>query len=450
MSIPKIKPAERRVFEEHLLSSRCFELLNADFAKGAWLDLLIPEVRAEMGFFQNTRYHAYTNLEHSLRVAASLPPTLDERLAGLFHDIGKRRTMTIKERNGDEQYLGHEIEGAKMVQPILARLGYDPELIGRVARWIYWHMTLHTAANNAGSPKAQAKVLLKIEDDLAVLERLQIADIEAMNPQLITSMKGNALAYHRLLAETIAQRDAARTTDCRPAPPVQRQQARPIMPSLPVSARTLRTPTRRPLSPVEIEAVYLLRAQERTEELKASGQPFPQSAGLVVVTGLPASGKTYFADRLAREGNFFRVSTDDIRMDLTGNAPTYSGPEHMLTHGTGRQVASALLARGYRVIIDSTGIVPSDRRHNIDLGRKVGIPTTLIWCKVDESIASGRLAQRVLNRDSIDLSEADTAVRNRMAVRATTPTPIEADLVMIWTPPTEEGVWGKLRAFYKF
>jgi predicted kinase len=212
----------------------------------------------------------------------------------------------------------------------------------------------------------------------------------------------------------------------------------------------LRTATKRPLSPVEIEAIYLLRAQERTAALKASGQPFPQSPGLVVVTGLPASGKTYFADRLAREGNFTRISTDDIRMDLTGNAPTYSGPEHMLTHGTGRQVVSALLARGYRVIVDSTGIVPSDRRHNLDLGRKVGIPTTLIWCKVDESIAAKRLAQRVLNRDTIDLSEADAAVRNRMAVRATPPTPIEADLVMIWTPPTEEGVWGKLRTFYKF
>ena len=441
MPTPNITSADRARFEAHLLSPRAAELLRADLARGAWLDRLIPEIRAEMDFPQRTRYHAYTNLEHSLRVTAGLPAKLDERLAGLFHDIGKRRTLTIKERNGDEQYLEHSKMGARLAGPILARLGYSGELVKLVTERIWWHMELHTAANNGASAKAQVKLLSKIEYDLAALERLQIADIEAMNPKLVPAMKTSALAYHRLLAQTITARDSARTTDC--AKP--RGQGKDSVPAaLAASGR----PPRQSIAPVRVAG-----ARESGEEILRRyrrGAQRRAHPALVVVSGLPLSGKTYLAERLVHEAGFRRVSSDDIRMAMTGNAPDYhSRGEIMACFAIVRSVVAALLADGERVVVDSTARVPRERRESISIGRQAGMPVVLIWCKVDDEVAARRLTTRALNRDAADRSEADASVRARMAENATSPSPQEADLVMTWTPPIEDQVWAKLLSFVK-
>jgi len=202
-----MREATRQAFEAALLADDPAAALREGLTNGT-LDKLVPEIRTEMDFPQRTRYHYLTNLEHSLLTAAAMPAVLDERLAGLFHDIGKRRTTTIKERNGEEQYLGHAPAGARMAREILTRLGYDSEQVERICRWIRHHMDLHSAANNGHSAKAQAKLLDKIEPDLAVLERLQLADIGAMHPDIHDEKYGEAVRYHQMLADTIAAREA--------------------------------------------------------------------------------------------------------------------------------------------------------------------------------------------------------------------------------------------------
>lgn len=173
------------------------------------LDGLIPEIRREMDVPQRTHYHRYSVLEHSLRTMALMPPRLDERLAGLFHDIGKRRTTTIKERTGEEQYIGHAGAGASMARDILDRLGYDRELIERVTRWIARHMDLHMAARDGHSPKARRRLLDKLGTDLEVLKRLQLADIATMAPETADEHGRRAREYHELLAGADVERYAA-------------------------------------------------------------------------------------------------------------------------------------------------------------------------------------------------------------------------------------------------
>jgi len=166
------------------------------------LDALIPEIRREMDVPQRTRYHRYSVLDHSLDTMARMPPRLDERLAGLFHNIGKRRATTIKPRTGEEQYIGHAAVSADLARPILVRLGYDAALVERVGRWIARHMDLHMAARDGHSLKARRKVLARLGDDLDVLKRLQLADIASMAPGFADDKRREALDYHRLLDET--------------------------------------------------------------------------------------------------------------------------------------------------------------------------------------------------------------------------------------------------------
>lgn len=166
------------------------------------LDALVPEIRREMDVPQRTRYHRLSVLEHSLDAMARMPARLDERLAGLFHDIGKRRSTTIKAGTGEEQYIGHAGVGADMTRGILARLGYEPSLVDRVSRWIARHMDLHMAARDGHSLKARRKVLARLGDDLEVLKRLQLADIASMAPDFAAEKDRAARDYHRMLAET--------------------------------------------------------------------------------------------------------------------------------------------------------------------------------------------------------------------------------------------------------
>ena len=167
-----------------------------------WLDVLVPEIRREMDVPQRTRYHRLSVLEHSLDTMARMPPRLDERLAGLFHDIGKRRSTTIKPRNGEEQYIGHAAVGARMTREILSRLGYERDLVERVTRWIDRHMDLHMAARDGHSERARQKLLGRIGRDLEVLERLQLAGIASMAHDFAAVKEQEARAYHQLLEAT--------------------------------------------------------------------------------------------------------------------------------------------------------------------------------------------------------------------------------------------------------
>jgi tRNA nucleotidyltransferase (CCA-adding enzyme) len=192
------RPLTREAFDALLLADDPATALRGALADGS-LDALVPEIRREMDVPQRTRYHHLSVLEHSLETMAGVPTLLDERLAALFHDIGKRRTTTISERTGEEQYIGHAAAGADMTRRILARLGYDRDLIGRVSRWIARHMDLHMAARDGHSEKARRKLLTRIGEDLEVLKRLQIADIAAMAPETARLKMDEALDYHRLL-----------------------------------------------------------------------------------------------------------------------------------------------------------------------------------------------------------------------------------------------------------
>ena len=194
----------RDAFDALLLAADPADAVRSAFADGS-LDTLVPEIRREMDVPQRTRYHHLSVLEHSIETMARMPARLDERLVGLFHDIGKRRTTTIKDRTGEEQYIGHAGAGADMTREILARLGYERGLVERVSRWIARHMDLHMAARDGHSAKARRKLLGRIGDDLEVLQRLQLADIAAMAPQIASDKTGEARAYHSLLAETASR-----------------------------------------------------------------------------------------------------------------------------------------------------------------------------------------------------------------------------------------------------
>lgn len=117
------------------------ELLRAT---GALLRVL-PELAACDGCEQNTAYHRYDVLGHSIRACACAAPSLELRLAALLHDVAKPESLA---RDGN--MYKHPLYGARMARAALTRLKYPAATVDFVCELISCHMyDLNNAAKDA-------------------------------------------------------------------------------------------------------------------------------------------------------------------------------------------------------------------------------------------------------------------------------------------------------------
>jgi poly(A) polymerase/tRNA nucleotidyltransferase (CCA-adding enzyme) len=102
---------------------------------------IVDELREGIGCEQGKKAHKYDVFEHNLRTlqhAADKGLSLEERLAGLFHDIGKPQS---RRKKGDGYtFYGHEVIGARMTKRIMQRLKYPKELSENIESLVRWHM----------------------------------------------------------------------------------------------------------------------------------------------------------------------------------------------------------------------------------------------------------------------------------------------------------------------
>lgn len=96
---------------------------------------IIPALTAGDGMGQNTQYHAYDVLEHSLRTCACARADLITRLAALLHDIGKPPVF-----GETGKMYGHDKRGALMAEEALKELRFDSATITAVSELISAHM----------------------------------------------------------------------------------------------------------------------------------------------------------------------------------------------------------------------------------------------------------------------------------------------------------------------
>lgn len=114
---------------------------------------------------------------------------------------------------------------------------------------------------------------------------------------------------------------------------------------------------------------------------------------LVVITGLPGSGKTTVADSLSKEINAIVLSTDKIRKNMFKN-PVYNENDKRVVYNELFSRAREYLSSGKNVILDGTFYTKSLRDKAKEVGASVSEKVIFIYCETPEQILKERITKR--------------------------------------------------------
>lgn len=133
----------------------------------------------------------------------------------------------------------------------------------------------------------------------------------------------------------------------------------------------------------------------------------PQTA-LVVLAGLPGTGKSHLAAAVAAQRSVVILRTDTVRKVLVPH-PTYSSVESGRVYHTCHTVIRSLLAKGYPTLFDATNLTEQGRRRLRCLASDAGASYLLVWVEAPPDVVQDRLADRAKGAPAYD-SDADWAV----------------------------------------
>lgn len=139
------------------------------------------------------------------------------------------------------------------------------------------------------------------------------------------------------------------------------------------------------------------------------------SPSLVILCGLPGTGKSHFARELARRAPFAWLNSDRTRKILVG-APSYSRREHRRVFSAMHVLTRGYLRDGYSVVFDATNLNEKVRRPLYASADEVGVKPLIIRFTAPSELVRRRLTDRAEGVGEATQSDATWEVYSRMAV----------------------------------
>ena len=143
------------------------------------LAIVLPELEPMAGCPQNTPFHIYDVLGHTVGVIDASPAESVSRWAALFHDVGKPHCRRV-DAAGRDHFKGHARVGADIARSTLMRLGAPPEFADDIYQLVYLHEWFPPETDE-GMRYAIEELGGRIELYRALLA-LQVADSRAKAP----------------------------------------------------------------------------------------------------------------------------------------------------------------------------------------------------------------------------------------------------------------------------
>jgi predicted kinase len=134
---------------------------------------------------------------------------------------------------------------------------------------------------------------------------------------------------------------------------------------------------------------------------------------IIVVSGLPGTGKSYFCRRLAERLPFLILESDALRKQLFPK-PTYSAEESASLFRAIYQLIEYLLKKGIPVILDATNLEERHRERIYNVAEKADAKLILVSVKAPPELVQKRLKKRAENKNVDDNSDADWKIYQKM------------------------------------
>ena len=182
------------------------------------------------------------------------------------------------------------------------------------------------------------------------------------------------------------------------------------MPPVPESPPPM--PESLPLPPSPDEDCAVLR-RALLGDLAAQGLR-PAGARLLLLAGLPGSGKSHLARELAARHPFLTLETDRLRKLLAAQ-PQYTPEEHRRVFDSCHRLIEEFLRQDYSVIFDATNLTEGFRAPLYEIGARRGCPVALAVVRAAPGLVRRRLEARASGGDPATYSDAGWAVYRRMA-----------------------------------
>jgi predicted kinase len=134
---------------------------------------------------------------------------------------------------------------------------------------------------------------------------------------------------------------------------------------------------------------------------------------LVVVSGLPGTGKSYFCRKLAERMDLVILESDSLRK-LLFPSPTYSKEESTQLFRACHGLVEELLRKGINVALDATNLEEHNRERLYHIADQSGAKLIIVRMEAPPEVVRQRLERRVMREDQSDHSNADWNVYSKM------------------------------------
>ena len=162
------------------------------------------------------------------------------------------------------------------------------------------------------------------------------------------------------------------------------------------------------LRPTDLDLLRSVYGDELPDATRAS-------PSLVILCGLPGTGKSHFARELARRAPFVWLSSDRTRKLLV-DRPSYSRREHRRVFSAMNVLTRGYLRDGYSVVFDATNLNENVRQPLYESANEVGVEPLIIRFTAPSELVRRRLSDRAEGVGEAAESDATWDVYSRMAV----------------------------------
>ena len=134
---------------------------------------------------------------------------------------------------------------------------------------------------------------------------------------------------------------------------------------------------------------------------------------LVMLSGLPGTGKSYFARELVKRVPFLVLESDRLRKALVPD-PKYTPNEHSRVFAACHLLLEEYLGQGRRVLFDAANLTEKIRQPVYQMAGRASAPLVVIRFIAPEDTVRRRLAERAAGLDPGNYSDAGWLVHTRL------------------------------------